>query len=243
MAGYTQRALARAVGVSDASISRWENGVNPPGGDIAELLDRALKAEGELLRAWRQDSFGVDLPVWQQKVGLLQERSLAIDWLSPVLVAGMLQTKSYARLVFKDGQPLVADAEIDRWVAARCGRLEVLLERRPDLTVTAVFPHSALTCVPDDVRKEQASHLMRLMRQDGVNVHLLPQGVYMLGVTAPVQLFRLEDQTVAVASDHIAGNAILENSSHLRVEALVRRCLASAMPSGGTRRMLKELAE
>ncbi|MFL1380603.1 Scr1 family TA system antitoxin-like transcriptional regulator [Nocardiopsis protaetiae] len=144
MVGCTQQALARAVGVTDASISRWENGANPPNGDIVEQLDRLLGADGELVRAWRYEKFGADLPAWQQKVGLLQERSLAIDWLSPVLVAGMLQTESYARLVFKDGQPLVADAEIDRWVVARCGRLKVLRERRPNLVVTAVFPHTDL---------------------------------------------------------------------------------------------------
>lgn len=243
MAGYTQRALARAVGVTDASISRWENGVNSPSGDIAERLDGALGANGELLRAWRQESFGVEIPVWQQKVALLEERSLAIDYLLPTPVPGLLQCESYARLVFKDGQPLVSDSQIEQWVAARCGRLKVLRECHHNPLITAVFPYSALTCVPGRVRREQAVHLLDLIEQGRVEVHLLPQGVYLLGLTSPIKIFRLVDGAVAASTDHIAGNAILESGSHARMEALLRKGLASAMPLGETRRMLKELAE
>ncbi|QUX22617.1 helix-turn-helix domain-containing protein [Nocardiopsis sp. MT53] len=50
-----QRALARVVGVADALVSRCENGVNTPSGDIKERLGEVLRANGEPLRAWRQE--------------------------------------------------------------------------------------------------------------------------------------------------------------------------------------------
>ncbi|WP_436892020.1 DUF397 domain-containing protein [Nocardiopsis dassonvillei] len=62
-------------------------------------MDRALKAEGELLRAWRQDTFGIEVPVRQQKVALLEERSLAVDRLLPTPVPGLLQCESGSRCV------------------------------------------------------------------------------------------------------------------------------------------------
>jgi transcriptional regulator with XRE-family HTH domain len=243
MAGYTQRALARAVGVTDASISRWENGINPPSGDIAEQLDRALRADGELVRAWRHEKFGADLPVWQQKVGLLEERSVAIDYLLSAPVPGFLQSPSYARLVYQDGQPLASPSDIERWVASRCGRLQVLRDHHRDPVVTAVFPVHALAGVPAPVRREQASHLLNLMDGGKVHIHLLPPGTFLPGLTAPITVFRLVDGSKAIAGDYIAGNVILEVESHDRVEALLRKGLASAMHPGETRRMLKELAE
>ncbi|MCP3014534.1 helix-turn-helix transcriptional regulator [Nocardiopsis dassonvillei] len=239
--GRTQKQLAVDMGTSPASVSRWESGKFTPRVETAEALDRMLKADGRLLKAWRKQTSGTELPVWQLNVARLEEQSVAIDLLLPAFVPGLLQCEQYARLVFKDGQPLVSDGEVNRWVASRCGRLKVLREHHHDPLVTAVFPHSALTCVPDQVRREQASHLLRLMEEGGIEVYLLPPGVFMLGVTAPIQLFRLADGGVAVSSDFIAGNVILESDSHPRVEALVRKGLASALPARESRQLLREL--
>ncbi|PDP85537.1 transcriptional regulator [Glycomyces fuscus] len=239
--GRTQKQLAVDMGTSPASVSRWESGKFTPRVETAEALDRMLKAEGRLLKAWRKQTSGTELPVWQLNVARLEEQSVAIDLLLPALVPGLLQCEQYAQLVFKDGQPLVSDDEVSRWVASRCGRLKVLREHHHDPVVTAVFPHSALACTPDPVRRQQAAHLLRLMEGGRVEVHLLPPGVFMLGVTAPIQLFRLADGGVAVSSDYIAGNVILESESHPRVEALVRKGLASALPARESRQLLREL--
>ncbi|ADH69531.1 MULTISPECIES: Scr1 family TA system antitoxin-like transcriptional regulator [Nocardiopsis] len=239
--GRTQKQLAFDMGTSPASVSRWESGKFTPRVETAEALDRMLKADGRLLKAWRKQTSGTELPVWQLNVARLQEQAVAIDCLSPVLVPGELQCSSYAEAVFKDGQPLVGDAEVDRWVSARCGRLKTLREHHHDPVVTSVFPHSALTCMPDHIRKEQAGHLLRLVEDVRVEVHLLSPGTSLIGVTAPVNLYRLLDGGLAVSSDYIAGNVILESDSHPRMEALVRKCLASALPARESRQLLREL--
>ncbi|WP_435110663.1 helix-turn-helix domain-containing protein [Nocardiopsis synnemataformans] len=239
--GRTQKQLAFDIGTSPASVSRWEAGKFTPSVETAETLDRMLKADGRLLKAWRKKTSGTELPVWQLNVARLQEQAVAIDYLLPTLVPGLLQCESYARLVFKDGQPLASDADVDHWTNGRCSRLKVLREHHHNPLVTAVFPHSALACTPDQVRREQAAHLLQLMDGGKVEVHLLPPGVFMLGVTAPVQLFRLFDGGVAVSSDYIAGNVILESDSHPRMETLVRKGLASALPARESRQLLREL--
>lgn len=239
--GRTQKQLAFDIGTSPASVSRWEAGKFTPSVETAEALDRMLKADGRLLKAWRKKTSGTELPVWQLNVARLEEQSVAIDHLLPALVPGLLQCESYARLVFKDGQPLIPDAEVDRWVTARCGRLKLLREHHHDPLVTAVFPHSALACTPDQVRREQAAHLLRLMEGGRVEVYLLPPGVLMLGVTGPIQLFRLADGGIAVSGDYIAGNVILESDSHPRMEAVIRKGLASALPARESRQLLREL--
>ena len=239
--GKTQDKLASELGTTGASISRWESGKALPRVEMAEALDTKLSGQRKLFLAWRVRTSRSGLPPWQQDVGRLQEQAVAIDSLSPVLVPGLLQCEPYAQIVFKDGQPLVPDSEIAKWVEARCRRLKLLRERHHGPVVTAVFPHSSLTCVPDEVRKEQAGHLIRLLEEGRVEVHLLPPGVFMLGVTAPMHLFRLLDGSIAVASDHIAGNAILDTDSHPRMEGLVRKCLASALPARESRQLLSEL--
>jgi transcriptional regulator with XRE-family HTH domain len=239
--GRTQKQLAADMGTSPASVSRWESGKFTPRVETAEALDRMLKAEGRLLKAWRKQTSGTELPVWQLNVARLQEQAVAIDCLSPVLVPGLLQSPSYARLVFKDGQPLASDTDIDHWSNSRCSRLKTLREHHHNPVVTAVFPHSAVACVPKEVQQEQATHLLGLMGEGSAEVHLLPPGVSMLGVTSPSYLFRLVDGSIAVSSDYIAGNVILEAEGHPRAEALVRKCLASALPARESRQLLSEL--
>ncbi|CAM3867321.1 helix-turn-helix transcriptional regulator [Nocardiopsis rhodophaea] len=241
LAGLTQRQLAERVRASPSAICRWEGDQATPRRDHVERLDKALNAKGCLLRVWAAQTSGSALPHWMRDAARLEEAATSIEYVSPVLVPGLLQCREYAAMVFREGQPLETPEGIDRLVTGRCGRYEQLRKLR-DPWVTAVFPSSALTCVPDDVRKAQAAHLLALVEQGRVRVHLVPEGTLLVGITSPVLLVRLAEGGRAASSDHISGNFFLDRETDWeRLDELVKRAVANALPSRQSVTLLGEL--
>jgi transcriptional regulator with XRE-family HTH domain len=240
--GLTQRQLATRLGTSSSSLCRWESGENTPKRDHVEKLDELLQASGRLLKVWETQTVGSSLPPWMRDLWQLKEEAVYIEFLSPVLVPGFLQSPGYARIVFEHGQPLAPPAEIDHLVSMRCARYERLRERN-DPEVVAVFPHSALTCVSDDVRREQAAHLVSLAGSGRIRIHLVPEGAALIGITSPLLLCRLVDGSRFASSDHVSGNVLYDEGNGFdRLSELVKRALGSALPPEQSVQVLKGLS-
>jgi hypothetical protein len=155
-----------------------------------------------------------------------------------VLVSGILQSPLYAREVFREGQPLAGPDEWDRLAHMRSERFSQL----PDLHVTAVFPVFGLTCFPDEVRREQAAHLLNLIDTGRVTVLLVPEGSLLVGIISPLLMFRLKDGTTVASSDNATGNVIHEPTEGFeRLAELVKRALTVALPAKQSRKILEEM--
>lgn len=241
LAGLTQRQLAARAGTSSASVSRWEAGVSAPKRDNVQLLDHATGAHGALLKAWSDDHEGKGLPAYMRDLGKLEENARMIELVSPLLIPGLLQAPSYARLIFDESLMGEAGADLERLVKLRCERYEKL-RKTTDPKIVAVFPETALTLAPEAVRSEQARHLLSLVGTGRVKVHLVPSGSLLLGVTSMLLLFHMHDDETAVSSDHVDGNVIYEDSSgYPRLQGLVKQALGAALPAGQSRKVLEEL--
>ena len=71
--GYTQATLARAIGVSDMTIRRWESGQREPrASEIAKLCEVLDVSEAELLRGPAED-------VWELRVVFDKEGKGVMD--------------------------------------------------------------------------------------------------------------------------------------------------------------------
>ncbi|MFC7743387.1 Scr1 family TA system antitoxin-like transcriptional regulator [Nocardiopsis composta] len=142
------------------------------------------------------------------------------------MVPGYLQCEAYARAVFRTGHPLAPADELDRLVELRCGRLAEL----DDLQVTAVFPLSAVSGVPEPVRRMQVGHLLRWVDTGRVAVHIVPDGTALLVPTSPLMVFKLRSGELAVASDHADGNVVHEPEAHDRLMSWFTSALAASLP-------------
>ncbi|MFE6305402.1 Scr1 family TA system antitoxin-like transcriptional regulator [Nocardiopsis sp. NPDC057823] len=241
LAGLTQRQLAARAGTSSASVSRWEAGKTTPQRDNVQILDDAVKAYGALLKAWVGDREGAGLPAYMRDLGRLEELARLIELVSPLLVPGLLQSPSYTRLIFEEGLLSETGADLEELVALRCGRYEKLRSTN-DPKVVAVFPETALTLVPEEVRVEQARHLVELTDTGRVRVHLVPSGSLLLGVTSMLLVFHMHDGGTAVSSDHVDGNVVYADSDgYPRLQGLVKQALGAALPAGQSRKVLEEL--
>jgi transcriptional regulator with XRE-family HTH domain len=226
MAGLTQLQLAARSKTAHSSVNRWEKGGSLPKRDNVERLDAALDAKGQLLAAWRRSTSGTGLPEWARDIDAIERGARQLSIVAPTLVPGILQCEDYARAVFRAGHPLATPEELAQLVALRCDRLDELT----DLTVTAVFPATAVASMPERIRRAQATHLLKWAESGRVDVHLVPDGTALLVPTSPLMLFTLRSGDTAVTSDHAAGVAMVEVDFHDRMTAFLTSALAASLP-------------
>ncbi|MFV2198061.1 Scr1 family TA system antitoxin-like transcriptional regulator [Nocardiopsis sp. LOL_012] len=137
-------------------------------------------------------------PPFLRDVDTLEREATRIDLVSPHAVPGLLWCRSYAELVYEAGRKVRDVVGLAQLRSERLGHLSS--------KVSAVFPLSALTGAPQQVRAEHAEHLLGL--PDRVSVHLLPEGTLLFGVPGPFSLFRMADGREMASSDHLEANAV-----------------------------------
>lgn len=225
LAGLTQKQLAQKTHMAHSSINRWEKGGSLPKRDRVEALDKALELNGKLIASWRAARGGNGLPEWARDLDAIERAARCVTLVSPSLVPGMLQCRSYARKVFRAGQPLATKEHLDQLVALRCERLEEL----PDLLVKTVFPAAAVAGLPEPDRRDQASHLLNWVATERVTMHLIPEGTVMLAPTSPLMVYSMRENEIVVASDHALGT-VIHADAHNRAEVFSSAALGAALP-------------
>ncbi|MDT0329962.1 Scr1 family TA system antitoxin-like transcriptional regulator [Nocardiopsis lambiniae] len=235
-AGLSQQQLAARTGLSVSSISRWETNGSLPKRPSVEILDRALPGEGPLLARFEEAKDGVALPPWSRSLSVVEPEARAAEVVSPAHVPGYLQSRTYATALFRAARPWGTGEEIARLVDLRCQRLEQL----PELRLTTAFPVFALEALPEEVRKEQAAHLLRWSETGRVTVHMVTSALLVPG--APVMVFHLPGEEQVISCDYASGNVLAERSTHRRLLSMVATAFRSALPVEQSLAVLEGLA-
>ncbi|MBR8741073.1 Scr1 family TA system antitoxin-like transcriptional regulator [Nocardiopsis sp. MG754419] len=233
--GLTQEQLAAHLGCSAASVSRWARGHSLPFRETADQLDRLLEADGKLISSWKLAKSGRSTPEWASSLSAVEEGARTLQCVSPVLVPGYLQCEEYAEWLFRLGWPLATDEQIAHLTQVRTTRLNEL----PRLRVAAVFPVTALLGSPPQTHKAQALHLLRLMEERSVSIHLVPEGSILATITSPLLVFRLHSGETVVSSDHVNGNVIYDDSDPEQTASLIMGAMAVSLPAGHSQHILE----
>jgi transcriptional regulator with XRE-family HTH domain len=139
-AGFGLRQLAAQLGISHATVSRWENGArSPKPEDVAAYLakvDASAEQRAQLVELARDPDgshwLSVGMPDQHRQLSALLEierEATSITTVSPLLVPGLLQTAEYAREIMISAE--VPRDEVDMRVAVRIGRREALARKQP----------------------------------------------------------------------------------------------------------------
>jgi transcriptional regulator with XRE-family HTH domain len=179
-AGYTIRA-------SESKMSRLELGkVSFKERDVADLLvfygvtdpaDREavliLVREANRPGWWR--SYEDVLPDWFQDYIGLEQAAHRIRTYETHFVPGLMQTDDYSRAVISSALPTPTLEEVERAVALRSTRKQ-LLTRDGAPQVWAVVEEAALRrpVGPEQVRRDQLEHLVKLGEQPHITIQVLP---------------------------------------------------------------------
>ncbi|MFD8479832.1 helix-turn-helix domain-containing protein [Kitasatospora sp. NPDC059673] len=176
-----------AIRASESKISRMELGrVSFKERDVADLLSLyglAGGAERETLLALVREanksgwwhSYNDVLPNWFQTYMGLEEAAALIRTYEVQFVPGLLQCEEYARAIFAQTRPVLADDEIERRVALRARRQKLLTEGRgPKLW--AVIDEAALRrpVGGPEVMRAQLEHLVELAQLPSVVLQVMP---------------------------------------------------------------------
>jgi transcriptional regulator with XRE-family HTH domain len=179
-AGLTRTDLARQISKSVSLIQAIELGQRAATAEVTKDLERALPADGALIRLREEIGDGLGYqpyPSWFQDWVASEGEAKKLRWFEPLLVPGLLQTEDYARAVFQARFGMTTE-EIDERVAARLKRQEVLARDQPP----------ALWVIVDEwilrrplggrcVMREQANHLIAAAQRPHVSVQVISSAV------------------------------------------------------------------
>ncbi|WP_030245916.1 helix-turn-helix domain-containing protein [Streptomyces sp. NRRL S-350] len=179
-AGLTQKDLARLTGYSEDQIGAMERGVRTPRIEFLTMADDLLNAGG-VLRAVADDVMKAKIrvatrhPAFNRAFTAEEAKAIEIHGYATLLVPGLLQTESHARALYEMRRPWLSVEQIDKWVAARLDRQEILT-RWPLPTMSWVIDESVLRRPIGgwDVHREQLERLLKVAEIRGLELQVMP---------------------------------------------------------------------
>ncbi|MFE0375191.1 helix-turn-helix domain-containing protein [Streptomyces inhibens] len=173
-AGLTQEELGRPLFVSGSFIGQLEAGTRRMQMEYAVKMDEILETDGYFARNCEAATKS-KYPDHFSEAAEAEAMATAIREYAPSLIPGLLQTEAYARAVFRAYQPTATEDVIDKLVAARLERAQ-LLDHPTTPMLWAVLDEPVLRRrVGGRVAMAEAlRHVAALARQHRIIVQVLP---------------------------------------------------------------------
>jgi transcriptional regulator with XRE-family HTH domain len=180
-ASLTQAVMAERTQYALATVSAYETGKRIPSQGFAERADKIFRTDGHLARLQGLVEALSVLPWFRNRVEV--ERNAAeIREYESYQIPGLLQTEDYARTVISAGRPMLALDAIERAVALRLTRQQIL-EPDVDLPIDqehtprlwAIIDESALNRIVGsaEIMQEQRQHLIEMARLPNITIQII----------------------------------------------------------------------
>lgn len=174
-AGMTQEALGKHVGYSKSQVAMVERGERSPKGQLVEIADQVLGAQGALLLLADKEFGRNGLRPWTEDYLAEEKKAAALHVYQNHVIPGSLQTEAYARAVYSCSVPALDDDEIDQRVTRRLERQQ-LFQRKPKPIVSYVLEESTLTrpLGGPAALKEQLRQILEIGQLRHVEIQVMP---------------------------------------------------------------------
>ncbi|WP_121720141.1 helix-turn-helix transcriptional regulator [Streptomyces sp. E2N171] len=228
--GMTLEEAGRLVGVSKATVSRYETQAGPVKWIVVDALCReygATDAEREAVVRLAKDakqqgwwsSFADSIPESMNLLLTLEDEAVREDHFSCVYVPGLLQTRAYSTALQKANEIKLAPAEIERLVDIRMKRQEILTRPSPP-QLWAILDESVLRRVvgSPETMKEQLHRLLEANESPHITLQVLPfsKGAHSAALGSFVILGGSESALDVVYVDFHTGSLFLEKEEELQ---------------------------
>ncbi|MFD5127236.1 helix-turn-helix domain-containing protein [Streptomyces olindensis] len=227
--GLTLEEAGRLVGVSKATVSRYETQAGPVKWIVIDALCReygASDAERRAVVALAKDakqqgwwsSFADTIPESMNLLLTLEDEAVRESHFSCVYVPGLLQTRAYSTALQKANEVPLERAEIERLVDIRMKRQEILTRTKP-LHLWAILDESVIRRVVGSrqAMKEQLDRLLEANESPHITLQVLPfaKGAHAAALGSFVIIGGTEPALDVVYVDFHTGSLFLEKDEEL----------------------------
>ncbi|MBW8738841.1 MAG: helix-turn-helix domain-containing protein [Streptomyces turgidiscabies] len=227
--GLTLEEAGRLVGVSKATVSRYETQAGPVKWIVVDALCReygATEAERNAVVVLAKDakqqgwwsSFADSIPESMNLLLTLEDEAVREDHFSCVYVPGLLQTRAYSTALQRANEVPLEPAEIDRLVDIRMKRQEILTRPKPP-RLWAILDESVIRRVvgSPEIMKEQLDRLLEANESPHITLQVLPfaKGAHSAALGSFVIIGGTEQALDVVYVDFHTGSLFLEKEEEL----------------------------
>ena len=227
--GLTLEAAGQLVGVSKATVSRYETQAGPVKWIVVDALCReygATEAERRAVVALAKDakqqgwwsSFADSIPESMNLLLTLEDEAVREDHFSCMYVPGLLQTRAYSTALQKANEVPLEPAEIERLVDIRMKRQDVLTRQKPP-RLWAILDESVIRRVvgSPETMKEQLGRLLEANESPHITLQVLPfcKGAHSAALGSFVIIGGVEAALDVVYVDFHTGSLFLEKDEEL----------------------------
>ncbi|MFI1175006.1 helix-turn-helix domain-containing protein [Streptomyces melanogenes] len=227
--GLTLEESGKLVGVSKATVSRYETQSVPVRWIVADALCRvygASEAEHAAVVGLAKDakqqgwwsSFGDSIPETMNLLLTLEDEAVREDHFSCVYVPGLLQTRAYTSAIQQANELRRAPEDIERLVDIRMKRQEILSRPEPP-HLWAILDESVIRRVVGSpkIMREQLTHLLKVNSSRHITLQVLPfaKGAHTAALGSFVIIGGQEPSLDVVYVDLHIGSLFMEKDAEL----------------------------
>ncbi|MFJ8015202.1 helix-turn-helix domain-containing protein [Streptomyces sp. NPDC096339] len=195
-AGLDRAKFGERMGYGPNLIYKIERGARIPRPEFLDKADEILGAGGKIA-AMKADIQRARYPKKVRDLAKLESEAVEIGAYASIVPHGLLQTEEYARALYAQRRPSYPEDEIERLVAARMARQQVL--GQPETPLPTVVQEEAVLRRPVGGRmvlRRQLEHLLEVGSRRQVEIQVMPTTVEEhAGLAGSLQLMRLRDGT------------------------------------------------
>ncbi|ARQ68380.1 helix-turn-helix domain-containing protein [Streptomyces marincola] len=240
-AGLSLRGLSQQISFPYGFIGRVERGEQRASEGLVKALDEFFRTDNlfaELLLMAQE----LDVPAYDRDFLRSEREALRIQVFTSSLVPGLLQTRDYARELFRTSLPWETADEAEARVEFRLKRQQLLAKKQPPF-YWAIMDEAALRrpAVSRRTMREQISHILTVGESEHTFIQVLPfeQAMYpMMGGSMTLLLLR-DGSSVANIESFGTGEAVRSPrrlATHVQRFDVVR---AMALPEKESREVLR----
>jgi transcriptional regulator with XRE-family HTH domain len=227
--GLTLEEAGRLVGVSKATVSRYETQAGPVKWIVVDALCReygATEAEREAVVGLAKDakrqgwwnSFADHIPESMNLLLTLEDEAVRESHFSCVYVPGLLQTRAYSTALQRANEVPLSQAEIEQLVDIRMKRQEILTRSKPP-HLWAILDESVIRRVVGSPQTmgEQLDRLLEANESPHITLQVLPfsKGAHAAALGSFVIIGGTEPTLDVVYVDFHTGSLFLEKEEEL----------------------------
>ncbi|MEU0806264.1 helix-turn-helix transcriptional regulator [Streptomyces sp. NPDC005970] len=217
-AGMKQVELGAAIGYGEELVSAVERARRIPRPEFLDKTDEVVGAGGKIA-AMKKDVAEARYPKKVRDLAKLERKAGELGAYGNHNMHGLLQTEEYTRALFEMRRPTYSEDEIERHVAARLARQEII-EQRPAPMLTFVQEEVTLRRPLGGrmVLRRQLEHLLEIGQLRHVQIQVMPTDREdHAGMGGELQLLKLRDGTTVGHWEAQLSNRLISNPKEVQI--------------------------